>query len=79
VNDLEENWFSSNNIADLGGGEPADWAWEAHQAAVGVVYALPADLNLDGEYYEKSLPTIDRRLALAGIRLARLLNDALWD
>jgi hypothetical protein len=76
---LEQNWLPGHDVADLEGGEPADWAWEAHQAAVNVAYALPGDLMLAEEYYEKSLPTVDRQLALAGVRLARLLNEALRD
>jgi hypothetical protein len=37
---------------------------------------VPEDLKLGEAYYQRSLPTVDRQLALAGVRLARLLNDA---
>jgi hypothetical protein len=36
---------------------------------------LPASRVFDDGYYAKLLPTLDRQLGLAGLRLARLLND----
>jgi hypothetical protein len=69
--------LASQDIARLARGEPADWAWEAHQAAVDVAYALPEDLSLGDGYYQRSRAAVDRQLALAGIRLARLLNETL--
>jgi hypothetical protein len=34
---------------------------------------------VDDTYYAKVLPTLDRQLGLAGLRLARLLNEANGD
>jgi S1/P1 Nuclease len=74
---LEAKWLREKNVASLEQGTPADWAVESHQAAVAVAYQLPSDMVLGEEYYRRSMPTVDRQLALAGLRLARLLNDAL--
>jgi len=77
ANHLERDWLAGQDVAQLARGEPADWAWQSHQAAVDVAYALPEDLNLGDGYVERSRATVDRQLALAGIRLARLLNEVL--
>jgi hypothetical protein len=74
---LQRDWLAGRDVAQLARGEPADWAWEAHQAAIDVAYALPEDLNLGDSYFQHSSITVDRQLALAGVRLARLLNEAL--
>jgi hypothetical protein len=57
------------------GGRPAEWAEETHRAAHGVWERLPESRVVDDAYYAKILPTLDRRLGLAGLRLARFLND----
>jgi nuclease S1 len=74
---LQRDWLAGRDVAQLARGEPTDWAWEAHQAAIDVAYALPEDLNLGDSYFQHSSITVDRQLALAGVRLARLLNEAL--
>jgi hypothetical protein len=38
--------------------------------------ARRADNVLDDAYYRAMLPILDRQLGVAGLRLARLLNDA---
>jgi hypothetical protein len=73
---LEQCWLRGKDINALQRGRPVDWAVEAHRAAVDVAYVLPEDLNLSLAYYQNSLPIVDRQLALAGIRLARVLNEA---
>jgi len=37
---------------------------------------MPADHVLDDTYYQAVQPILDRQLGLAGIRLARFLNEA---
>jgi S1/P1 Nuclease len=76
---LETEWLPGNHIVLPEQGSPLDWAVESHQAAVDVAYNVPSDLTLGEEYYGKSLRTVYRQLALAGVRLARLLNDMLRD
>ena len=72
---LESDWLPGKDIRALQHGTPVDWALEAHAAAVDVAYVLSADLKLGDAYYQRSLPTVDRQLALAAIRLAHLLNE----
>jgi hypothetical protein len=58
-------------------GSVVDWALESHQAAVDTAYALPPDRVVGDEYAEMVLPVIDDLLTKAGVRLARVLNEAL--
>jgi len=74
---IEREWLTANDAALHENGMPADWAWESHRAAVEVAYVLPDDLDLGEEYYQRSRPTLERQLAVAGLRLALLLNDIL--
>lgn len=69
-------WLKERSISDLQKGTVIDWAMEAHQAAVDVAYRLPNNRRLSKNYLEKSLPVMDVLLAKAGVRLARLLNEA---
>jgi hypothetical protein len=77
VDELERNWIAGKDLARLQRGSPVDWALEAHKLAVEVVYVLPEDLKLGEDYYRRALPVVDRQLALAGVRLAALLNQIL--
>jgi hypothetical protein len=52
------------------------WAEETHKAAQTVWYGRPADDVLDDRYLRDVLPIMDRQLGIAGLRLARLLNEA---
>lgn len=72
---LEER-LKKRSIVDLQKGTVVDWALEAHRAAVDAAYRLPKNRKLSRNYFEKSLPVMDELLAEAGVRLARLLNEA---
>jgi hypothetical protein len=76
VRTLEHNWLPGKDTCALESGDPVVWALQAHAAAVNVVYVLPEDLKLGEAYYQQSLPIVDQQLALAGIRLARVLDEA---
>jgi nuclease S1 len=52
------------------------WAEATHAAARTVWYARPADDVLGDQYLKDVLPILDRQLGLAGLRLARFLNQA---
>jgi hypothetical protein len=56
-------------------GTPDLWAVESFQLARAALVAQKA--NIDEAYFKKHIPVIDERLALAGIRLAAILNGAL--
>ncbi len=57
---------------------PQDWALQSHAVAklVWNDKLVPADGTLDDRYYQAVLPILDQQLALAGVRLARMLNEA---
>ena len=56
------------------GGNPADWANESHGYAQSAWLADGA--KIDENYYRKEIKVVDKRLALAGLRLAAVLNEA---
>ncbi|HEX4327727.1 MAG TPA: S1/P1 nuclease, partial [Burkholderiales bacterium] len=76
VDRLELGWLASPQAQGVDGGSPADWAAASHAQAQIAWNMLPADHRLGDEYYERALPMVDRQLGLAGLRLARLLNQA---
>lgn len=74
---LEIQWLPGKDIAALQAGNAIDWAQDAHKAAQIVAYNFRPDHVIDEEYFRDSIPIVDRQLALAGIRLARVLNETL--
>ena len=56
-------------------GGPAEWAMQSQ--GLGKAALVPARGHVNEAYYEAKSPVIDERLALAGLRLAALLNDSL--
>jgi hypothetical protein len=56
-------------------GAPADWAMQSH--ALGKAALVAPRTDIDEAYYQKQIPVISERLALAGLRLAALLNRSL--
>lgn len=58
-------------------GSVAGWAMDGTATSRDVVYRLPPGNALDSEYLRRAGPAIDLALIHAGLRLARLLNEAL--
>ena len=61
-------------------GGPEDWVWDSHAISKSYAYrALPLERPalLGEEYAEGDYPYIEKQVRLAGLRLARLLNQAL--
>ena len=58
-----------------GSADPIVWANESLQLAKQAEVA--PHTNIDQDYYLRERPVVDRQLALAGLRLARLLNEEL--
>jgi hypothetical protein len=56
-------------------GTAAQWAEETHDAARRVWEELPERHVIDDAYYAKVLPSLDRQLGVAGLRLAQFLNE----
>jgi hypothetical protein len=55
-------------------GTPEDWANESHTDAKAAW--LNDGGQVDDGYYKKEIPVMNERLALAGLRLAAVLNAA---
>lgn len=53
-------------------GTPKDWAEQSW--ALGKAALVANDTNIDQAYYQKHISVVDERLALAGVRLAAVLN-----
>ncbi len=51
-----------------------DWAYES-RALLDEVYDLPEDHNLNYEYMYHNYPIVQKRLLMAGVRLAGVLNE----
>jgi hypothetical protein len=68
--------LAPQRIARMQRGNVVAWAEETHQAAAKNAYALPTPLNLDEAYYRRNLPVVNDMLTKAGLRLARVLNEA---
>jgi nuclease S1 len=70
-----EKMIAGQNLQARAGGTPADWANES------LSLAKRAWIRDGGEadeaYYQRNIGIVDERLALAGLRLASLLNEAL--
>ena len=78
VDRLEQGWLKTPAAQKPGidGGAPADWAVETHAAAQTVWNLLPPDHMIGDSYFQTALPVLDRQLGVAGLRLARFLNEA---
>src|SRR5262249_29668804 len=56
-------------------GTPEDWANESHVQARQIIEQKPG--SIDEQYYQTNITLVNKKLALAGLRLAAVLNDAL--
>jgi hypothetical protein len=81
--------LASKDVAVLQKGTVIDWANEAHKIALASVYdekylskkvkndAGVSKVDLGEDYYNAEKGVVDEQLAKAGVRLARVLNEAL--
>jgi S1/P1 Nuclease len=85
VDRLQNGWLQTSeakaedpaaNLAPIDEKTFIAWAEETHKAAQKVWYGRPADDILDDRYLRDVLPILDRQLGIAGLRLARFLNEA---
>ena len=65
------------NLRRLAGGTIVEWALETHRAARAHAYVIPSSHRLDRRWVAANEPVVEWQLALASIRLARILNAAL--
>ncbi len=73
---LQNDWLPQQDINALASGTVIEWVHEAHKAAKDVAFTVPMNADLGEEYVTLALPVLDRQLAVAGLRLARVLNEA---
>jgi hypothetical protein len=70
-----EELIQSQKLGSGDDGTPEQWANESLRFA-GAAW-VPDGSNLDEQYYQKEIKVVDRQMALAGLRLAKLLNDSI--
>jgi len=70
-----EQLISRQHLQSKADGTPATWANESFQIAK-EVWVNDGGV-IDEIYFRKSMPLLNERLALAGLRLAKLLNESL--
>lgn len=76
LRDRLEGGLVSPAADGVDGGTPAQWAEETHRGARSVWEQLSDSHVVDDAYYAKVLPSLDRQLGVAGLRLAHTLNEA---
>jgi hypothetical protein len=70
--------MGSMDLAALERGSVVDWAMEGHRIAAEDAYGrLPRNGRIGRGYVDANRPVIDHQLIAAGVRLAKVLNDAL--
>ena len=68
-----ETLIKAEHLERQAGGTPADWANES--LALAQAAWVQDGTNLDETYYQQQIKVVDRQMALAGLRLAKLLNE----
>ena len=66
-----------DTISALQAGTTVEWALQSHSNAVHFAYLVPPNHKLAAAYFRKVGPVLDDSLLKGGLRLARVLNDAL--
>ena len=79
VRRLQDNWLPGKDTKQLAAGTTVDWLLETHKAARDVAMTAPVNADLGQDYLTLVQPTVDRQLAVAGLRLARVLNEIFVD
>ncbi|HEY2113777.1 MAG TPA: S1/P1 nuclease [Candidatus Angelobacter sp.] len=67
--------IAQKHLENQAAGTPVDWADESHLQARHIIEAKPA--AIDEAYYQANIELVNQKLALAGLRLAALLNATL--
>ena len=71
----EEGLIAAEKLDVQAGGTPEQWADESLKLAQAAW--VPDGADLDEHYYEQQIKVVDKQMALAGLRLAKLLNDTI--
>ena len=70
-----EQLAKTEHLAEQNGGTPEQWANESVRLAQAAWVQDGA--NLDEAYYQREIKVVDRQMASAGLRLAKLLNETI--
>ena len=70
-----EALIKSEHLAAQDGGTPEEWANESVRLAQ--AGWVQDGANLDEGYYQREIKVVDRQMALAGLRLAKMLNETI--
>jgi hypothetical protein len=70
-----EALIAKENLQAKAGGTAVDWANESHEQAKRLLEDKPA--AVDEAYFQANIGLVDEKLALGGLRLAKVLNEAL--
>jgi hypothetical protein len=70
-----EKMIAEKHLEAQAGGTPEEWANESHLQARHLMESVPA--VIDEAYYQSHIQLVNEKLALAGLRLATLLNNTL--
>lgn len=70
-----EQLITSENLNGEAGGTPEQWANESLRLAQAAW--VQDGTNLDERYYREQINVVDKQMALAGLRLAKLLNETI--
>jgi len=70
-----EKLIVDKGLAARSGGTPEEWANESHVQARQIIEQKP--VSIDDQYYQAHIDLVNEKLALAGLRLATVLNNAL--
>ena len=73
--DRLEELIKSEYLAGQDGGTPEQWANESARLAQAAW--VQDGVDLDERYYQREIKVANRQMALAGLRLARLLNETI--
>lgn len=74
---LEKGWLATDEARRADAGTVTDWMLESHRVAALAWEWTPKDLLIGDDYYNKAMPLVDRQLSLAGVRLAKFLNETI--
>jgi hypothetical protein len=70
-----EELIGSEKLTSSNAGTPEQWANESSRLAEAAW--VPDGTDLDERYHQREIKVVDRQMALAGLRLAKLLNDSI--
>jgi hypothetical protein len=77
VDDLENGWLKTDMAVNDREDNPVKWAENVHLEARDRNLWVDNNATLDQAYYDQATPLVTQQLGLAGLRLARYLNDVL--